>query len=173
MTTFTYNNATYTANDTFSTCFMTVGDTKTRIKKAEFQAAQAEYELDQAMKNPTPDTPEQDAPAETPAAEKAETPKERKHPTADKFKATIPEGYRFEVNNKGHIRIFKDDAAKTAYAKLVAKKDGVNICASKELRDTRSDLEWTYHEGWASKYVLKVADWDAVQKVLFPEPEEA
>jgi hypothetical protein len=163
MTTFTYNNATYTANDTFSTCFMTVGDTKTRIKKAEFQAAQAEYELEQAMKNPTPDTPEQDAPAETPKA--------KTHPTADAFLAKMPTGYIFRTNAKGHILISKAEGDKTAYARIRPLKDGAWVFPGKELKATRTD--WEYHKGWANEYALKAADWDEIKNIVFPEPEEA
>ena len=53
--TFIYNNATYTANDTFSSCYKEENGEKTRIKKADFLAAQAEYELEEAIKKDTPD----------------------------------------------------------------------------------------------------------------------
>lgn len=170
MTTFTLNNVTYTANDTFSTCFKIEGETKTRIKKADFQTAQAEYDLEQALQaepNPAPetsDTPE--APAEK---------KEKTHPTADKFLATIPEGYIFKVNNKGHIRIFKSEEDKDGgcYCKLNPLKDGVWVLPRKDLKTARPDIAWEEKEGWSSKYAYKAKDWNEAQEIIFGTPEPA
>lgn len=155
---FTFNNKAYTKS---GTRYMEDGKL---IKKANYMAiaaeAQIEHDLAEAQKNPAP--VETDTPAEK---------KERKHPTADKFLESIPETYIFRTNAKGHILISKAEGDKTAYARIRPLKDGAYIFPGKELKATRND--WEFHKGWANEYALKVADWDAVDKVLFPQTEPA
>ena len=155
---FTFNDKTYAHNGTRYT------EDGKLIKKADYTAiaieAKTEFDLTQAQENPAPETSEE--PAEK---------KERKHPTADKFLETIPEGYIFRTNAKGHILISKAEGDKTAYARIRPLKDGAYIFPGKELKATRSD--WEYHQGWANEYALKVATWDAIDKVLFPKEEPA
>ena len=157
---FTFNNKAYTKTSN-PTRYMEDGKL---IKKANYMTiaaeAQIEFDLTQAQQNPAPETPE--APAEK---------KERKHPTADKFLESIPETYIYRTNAKGHILISKAEGDKTAYARIRPLKNGAYIFPGKDLKATRSD--WEYHKGWANEYALKVADWDAVDKVLFPQTEPA
>lgn len=155
---FTFNSKAYVHNGTRYT------EDGKLIKKADYMAiaaeAQIEHDLAEAQKNPEP--AETEAPAEK---------KDRKHPTADKFLETIPAGYIFKVNAKGHILISRAEGDKTAYARIRPLKDGAYIFPGKDLKATRSD--WEYHKGWANEYALKVATWDAIDKVLFPKKEEA
>lgn len=162
---FTFNAKAYAHNGTRYT------EDGKLIKKADYTAiaaeAQIEFDLAQAQQNPaheTPDTPE--APAEK---------KEKTHPTADKFLTTIPEGYIFKVNNKGHIRIFKSEEDKDGgcYCKLNPLKDGVWVLPRKDLKTARPDIAWEEKEGWSSKYAYKAKDWNEAQEIIFGTPEPA
>ena len=167
--TFIYNNATYTANDTFSSCYKEENGEKTRIKKADFLAAQAEYELEEALKKDTPETHDDPTP-ETPAEPKVKT-----HPTADTFRASIPEGFIFKVNAKGHIRVFKseDDKDGGCYCKLNPLKDGVWVLPRKDLKAARPDIAWEEKPGWSSPFAYKAKDWAEAQEIIFGEPAQA
>lgn len=139
----------------------------TPIKQAEYEAEKAAHEAWLATQNPADNKDDGADKGEGTPEPKTETPKTKKHPTADAFLAKMPANtYVFERNNKGHIRIFKADGDKTAYAKLCPKKEGVNICPSKALREAQPEVAWEYHEGWASKYAYKAADWDEVATIL-------
>ena len=166
--TFTFTtSAGITFNAYASGKFSKVENGKTKnIKAAEYNDALVAYDAEQAAKNKPADN-KTDTPKDGTDNKTEGTPKVKKHPTADTFLAKMPaDTYIFERNNKGHIRIFKADGDKTAYAKLCPKKDGVNICPSKALREAQPDVKWEYHEGWASKYAYKAADWDEVATIL-------
>lgn len=166
ITTFTLNEKTYAKNDKapYYTC-----DGKS-IKKADFEAAEVEAKTEADLKAAQAKAPETPAPA--PAPEKDEAPAEKKektHPTADKFLATIPEGYIFKVNNKGHIRVFKseDDKDGGCYCKLNPLKDGVWVLPRKDLKAARPDIAWEEKEGWSSKYAYKAKDWNEAKTIIF------
>ena len=74
--TFTLNNATYIANKNYSFCVRQTTEGNTRIKKAEFLEAQAEYEKATKGQN-----------------------------TSEKCLAAMPAKYTATVNKKGHILI--------------------------------------------------------------------
>ena len=73
--------------------------------------------------------------------------------------------YTLTTNAKGHTYIKDTETGKTL-AKVWATRKGVMLAPKAEVVNTLPDKGWEYHPGWASKFVLPLADMTAVWAVL-------
>ena len=73
--------------------------------------------------------------------------------------------YTMTTNAKGHTYIKDTESGKTL-AKVWATRKGVMLAPKAEVVNTIPDRGWEYHPGWASKFVLPLADMAAVWAVL-------
>ena len=73
--------------------------------------------------------------------------------------------YTLIPNAKGHLYIKDTETGKTL-AKVRTHRKGVYLMPRTDIADALPDKGWEYHPGWASKFVLPLADMAAVWEVL-------
>ena len=73
--------------------------------------------------------------------------------------------YTLTTNAKGHTYVKDTETGKTL-AKVLGTRKGVMLAPKADIVNTLPDKGWEYHPGWASKFVLPLANMAAVWAVL-------